>query len=192
LISQVAITALTLPSIHETHFTARGLFTVSVVLSVLAIFFTCLQQRTIGYIQKPEELKAWLSNGIRYKNSAGEMVFQSSMVTHQLLQAPFELLGISITLFIAGFGVYLGSAVTRDIALNTHGSEGAVVANRGVLGAFVAATMFASLTFGQLLGGKDNETARYAAAHEEQLKESSETASLSKQSSRNIIRTSQV
>jgi hypothetical protein len=178
--SQVAITALTLPFLGDTHYIARGLFTVSVALSILAIFFTCLQQRTLGFIQRPSELKAWLSNGILYKNASGKRVFQSSMVTHQLLQAPFEVLGIAITLFMVALGMYFGSAYTRNLALNSHGGEGAGVANRGVLGAFVAGTAFATLMFGQLLGGKDREMVKYAAAREEELKGSDENGLLEK------------
>jgi hypothetical protein len=129
----------------------------SLVLSTLAVFFTCLQQRTYGFAQNPDAIRAWLSNGVRYTNAEGKMVMQSSILSHQLLQAPFELLCMAITLFLGAFGVYLGSAYTGDLAL----SAGSVrTGNLGVLLAFIIGSVFGLSLFGHLLGGKDLEYTR--------------------------------
>ncbi len=128
---------------------------VSVVESLIAIFFTCYQQRALIFIRRPVEFRAWMSNGLRYVNAGGTTVFQSSMASHQFLQAPFELLGISITLFLAALGIYLGSAYMNNVALNTGG-----VGNLGVLIAYIVAAAFGLALFGHLLGEKDIEFER--------------------------------
>jgi hypothetical protein len=126
-------------------------------MSLLATFFTCLQQRTYGFLEEPSAIRAWLTNGVRYTNAEGREVFQSSIISQQLLQAPFELLCISITTFLAGIGVYLGSAMTQHLKL---GSEDEIIGNRGVLVAFVVGSAFALSLLGQLLGGRDLENRR--------------------------------
>lgn len=129
----------------------------SLVLSTLAVFFTCLQQRTYGFAQNPDAIRAWLSNGVRYINDQGQSVMQSSFLSHQLLQAPFELLCMAITLFLAAFGVYLGSAYTSNLVL----SAGSIrTGNLGVLLAFIIGSVFGLSLFGHLLGGKDLEYTR--------------------------------
>jgi hypothetical protein len=131
------------------------LFNLSLVTSLLAVFFTCLQQRSYGFLEGSTALRVWLSNGTQYTNAEGSPTFRSSIVSHQLLQAPFELLSISITLFLLGIGFYLVSAMTENLKL----SSGSVyIGNRGVLIAFVIGTLFGLGLFGQLLGGKDIES----------------------------------
>lgn len=125
-------------------------------MSLLATFFTCVQQRTYGFLDDPSAIRAWLTNGVRYTNYNGREVFQSSIVSHQILQAPFELLCISITSFIGGIGVYLGSCVTQEIKLGIEEKIG----NRGVLIVFGISTFFALSLLGQLVGGHDREEKR--------------------------------
>ncbi|KAL9618177.1 MAG: hypothetical protein Q9160_007073 [Pyrenula sp. 1 TL-2023] len=133
-------------------------FTLTGLAGALAIFFTCLQQRTYGFAQSPSAIRAWLSNGVFYTNAEDRRVMQSSLVSYQLLQAPFELLCISITLFLGAIGVYLGSALNQNIPLS---SPRIFEGNRGVLIAFVIGTFFALSLFGQLLGGRDVEQERW-------------------------------
>ena len=102
-------------------------------------------------------MRAWLSNGIRYKNADGNNAFQSSMLSHQLLQAPFEILSIAITLFLTGIGVYLGSSLANKVELSTGGL---IDGNRGGVIAFIISTYFILALFGQILGGKDVEVDR--------------------------------
>lgn len=97
----------------------------------------------------------WLSNGVRYKNEYGNNAWQSSFVAQGLLNVPFEMVAISITLFIAGLGVYLGSAWTRKLGLSVFNGES--VGNSGVAVAFIAGTVFGCLLFGFLVGQKDAE-----------------------------------
>jgi len=157
LIAQTAITALQLPKLDQVHYTAPGFLFIALVLSMLAVFFTCLQQRTYGFVEDIPRMRAWLSNGAWYENTEGELKLRSSILSHQFLQAPFELLSIAITLYLVGVGVYLGSALHNGVALSTGGvAEG----NRGRLIAFIISTSFVLSLFGQLLGGKDIEILR--------------------------------
>ncbi|QDS73268.1 hypothetical protein FKW77_004733 [Venturia effusa] len=117
LVAGAAITMMQLPGMEEVTYVARAFFIIALVMALLAAFFTCIQQRTYGFIEEPAAIRAWLTNGIRYVNCEGREVYQSSTNSHQLLQAPFELLCISFSTFIAGIGVYLGSAMTQHINL---------------------------------------------------------------------------
>lgn len=159
LMAQAAISALSLPHLEQTHWGARMSFTISLVISLLAIFFTCIQHRSLGFLRRPIELRAWLSNGTRYRNSSNDIVFQSSMVAHQLLHAPYELVGISLTAFIGGLGTYLGSAWLRDVEISVRIAAGksVQVGNLGVLVCYLVGTGFACAMFGFLVGGKSVE-----------------------------------
>jgi hypothetical protein len=69
-----------------------------------------------------------------------------------ILQAPFEVVVMSITLFIVGMGTYLGSSWRESLPLAT-GSHG----NRAVLIAFIIPTVFVLLMYGHMMGLKDRE-----------------------------------
>ena len=81
------------------------------------------------------------------------------MVSHMILQAPFEVVVMSITLFVVGLGTYLGSSWKFDLPLLT-GSHG----NRAVLIAFIIPTVFVLLMYGHMMGLKDREVAHAAEA----------------------------
>jgi hypothetical protein len=149
---------LNLPKLEEVHYTARGLLTTSLLTSLLAVYFTCVQQRALTFVQTPLETRLWLTNGIRDKNTDGQDVFQSSYSAYQLLELPYELIGISITLFLAGFGTYLGSAFASQVALNVAEWKGE--GNVGVLGAYMAVLIAVCTIFGAIVGGKNVEKAR--------------------------------
>lgn len=152
-----AITMMQLPGMEEVTYVARAFFIIALVMALLAAFFTCMQQRTYGFIEEPAAIRAWLTNGVLYVNSQGKEVYQSSMISHQLLQAPFELLCISFSTFISGIGIYLGSSLAQHLKL---GSEDEKIGNRAVLIAFMITTAFALGLLGQLLGGMDLENKR--------------------------------
>lgn len=61
IITQVAITALSLPYLSQTHWIARASFVVSLCAGTLSVFFSVLLQRTIGALYEPRLLRAWLS-----------------------------------------------------------------------------------------------------------------------------------
>jgi hypothetical protein len=61
-------------------------------------------------------------------------------------------------MFIAGLGVYEGSAVVRNVGLNITDGMPTFVGNTGVLTLTVAGTISACLMLGFLTGKKDEET----------------------------------
>lgn len=154
LIAQSAVTALQLPYLDSLHYTCRGIFTMSLIMSILSVFFACLQQRTFGLASEPSAVREWLWNGIRYESSQGPSRLQSSMVAHMILSAPFEIISMALTLFMIGLGLYLGLCMTANLPLDTGGHG-----NRAVLLAFTIPTFFVLLMFGQLMGTKDLEEA---------------------------------
>ncbi|KAF2467371.1 uncharacterized protein BDR25DRAFT_183327, partial [Lindgomyces ingoldianus] len=152
LVAQAGLTALQLPSLEDVHYVARAVFTMSLILSLLAVFFSGLQQSSFGRASEPKDLRLWLSSGVRWDEANMKGELQSSMVAHMILQAPFEIVVMSITLFVVGFGVYLGSSWKAGLKLN-EGSQG----NRAVLIAFVVPTVFVLLMYGHMMGLKDRE-----------------------------------
>jgi hypothetical protein len=127
----------------------------SLVLSILAVFFSGLQQSSFGRANDAKDLRRWLTGGVRWNEDNTKTELQSSMVAHMILQAPFEIVTMSITLFVVGLGVYLGSSWKEGLPLNT-GSNG----NRAVLIAFVIPTVFVLLMYGHMMGLKDRELER--------------------------------
>ena len=73
-----------------------------------------------------------------------------------ILNAPFEITSMAITLFMVGLGLYLGLGMTAGVNLSTGTND-----NRGVLIAFVIPTIFVLVMFGWMMGMKDLEEASY-------------------------------
>jgi hypothetical protein len=146
-----------LPGIDQVFYGDRAFFILTLVNALLATFFTCLQHRTYGFLEEPAAIRAWLANGVVQTNSEGFQRFQSSMTSQQILQVPFELLCISITTFLCGICVYLGSSFYQNLKL---GSEDAFLGNLGMFITFFVITSFVLAFLGQLLGGRDLENRR--------------------------------
>ncbi|KAK6438773.1 hypothetical protein LTR95_005021 [Oleoguttula sp. CCFEE 5521] len=156
LLASASSAILTLPSLDNIHYAARGLFILSLMLSLLSVYFTILQQRVLNN-QDAHALRLWLWDGTIYTLPIDpeRVLRRSSLSSNILLQSPFELLSISIALFLGALGFYLGLAYASKVRLS-KGSD----SNIAVLIAFVAATFFALAVFGQSLGQKDREMAK--------------------------------
>ncbi|KAF1941228.1 hypothetical protein EJ02DRAFT_207201 [Clathrospora elynae] len=155
LLASLALQALSLPLISETTFVARSSFTVSFMLSILATFFTCIQQRELDLVRSVPALRAWLSNGVRYTNNNDELVFQSSLASLTLLESPYEFISLAVANFVAGVSAYMWSAWANGLKL--HQEEGALT-GVAVLVYFAVGTGFAFTMFPLLLGSKDRES----------------------------------
>lgn len=152
LVSSVGVTALQLPGLKDCHFVARGCFVMSLILSLLSVFFSGLQNTSFGRQVGSNDLRLWLSSGWYTEHTNHTRRLRSSIVAHMILEAPFEVVVMSITLFIVGLGTYLGSSWKYDLALSV-GYQG----NRGVLIAFIIPTVFVLLMYSHMLGLKDIE-----------------------------------
>ena len=144
MVAQASLTALQLPRLTSAHYTAYGFLTTSLVISLLATFFTWVLQRVYSLLGDADEIRSWLSDGIE-NDTTSEIRMQSSYASHQSMQIPFELVSIAIMLFIAGIAIYLGSAMVDGFDLGTGGTDRG---NRAVFIAFVAGIVFACTLFG--------------------------------------------
>ncbi|KAK5136548.1 hypothetical protein LTR08_002892 [Meristemomyces frigidus] len=91
LLASACTTVLTLPSLSDVNLTVRGIFTVSLMLSLLAVYFTLVRQ----------------------KGSPVKRVKESSVTSSIIREAPLEVLSIAITLLWAGLMAYLGLVSSR-------------------------------------------------------------------------------
>ncbi|TKA75342.1 hypothetical protein B0A55_05569 [Friedmanniomyces simplex] len=110
LLAAACTTMLTLNSLSNVNLIVRAVITVSLMLSLMSVYFTLVQLRELSQPTSAQTLRDWLWNG-RYrprkppardpeKGSAesSPRLKESSLTANILLQAPFELLSIAISL----------------------------------------------------------------------------------------------
>ncbi|KAJ8114296.1 hypothetical protein OPT61_g3791 [Boeremia exigua] len=158
LLASVALQALSLPRLEETHYTARSMIFIALALSMLATFFTCIQQREFSAARDAKSLRAWLSNGTKYLDHKNSVVYQSSLAAHYLLEAPYEILTLSVAVFMGAIVAYLGSAWVRRIGLGNDQNNGRKLEDIAVISTFSIATIVAILVFNMLIGSKKLES----------------------------------
>ncbi|KAK5124679.1 hypothetical protein LTR85_001392 [Meristemomyces frigidus] len=109
------------------------MLTVSLMLSLMSVYFTLVQQRELSLPTSADTSRKWLWNGTlrntRTERSASELeagqiqvpkqIRESFLTSNILLQAPFELLGIAISLFLGALAAYLGLARLERVKLGT-------------------------------------------------------------------------
>jgi hypothetical protein len=150
LFASVALQALNLPLITSTSFFVRGYFITAFMLSILATFFTCVQQRAFRGIRTRAELRRWL--GVQVVSADGKTVLRSSIAALNLLDMPHELRTIALANLLAGVATYkyLGSGSVYEVKLSAGGALGDVA----VIVAFAVVTGFAFALFLVLLGSR--------------------------------------
>lgn len=150
------MTALSLPNLNQTHWTARAFLISALVLGVLSVVAASYQQMTIGMLNKAVEIRLWLSDNfddaqevptsqvteLREYVLNGKFPLRSSLAAQQLIRLPFALLGWSVYSFLTGFGLYLGFAWTNNVDPNESKSD-----NRNVLIVFLVAALLSIVLF---------------------------------------------
>lgn len=138
------------------HYAARGLFILSLLLSLLSVYFTLLQQRELVTMDT-KTFRVWLWDGTTapFPGHDGRQLWRSSLSSNIMLQDPFELLAIAIALFLDAPGFYLGLAYASKVDLSKGWDS-----NLACLVAFVTTAVFSLALFGQSLGQKDKELTR--------------------------------
>lgn len=115
--AQIAITAFSLADPTQINWTVRGLFSFSLVSSLISVYYASRQHRIMGRCLSDSQIKAWIVNEhepfvLRHwfpARSSDERVFRKPAVSSILtISAPVMLLSTSLNSFLAGFGVYLG------------------------------------------------------------------------------------
>ena len=158
---------LTLDTLSHINLTVRAIFTISLMLSMLTVFFTLVQQKELSTPTNAHMLRVWLWDGnMRMPpvfhvtgtpiDRPGNAIKQSSLTSHYIIFAPFEMLRIAIAVFLAGVIAYLTLVTQANIKMGT----GPIWGNQGLLIAFVVCTAFPLMMFGQSLGQKDKELAK--------------------------------
>jgi hypothetical protein len=112
--------------LSSTHWTARGLFSFSLVSSIIAVYYASSQHRVMGRFLNASQVKSWIENiseGAMDKDRArfgfpglGAPQLRKPAVSSVLtISAPVILLSASLNSFLAGFGVYLGTIWTKSL-----------------------------------------------------------------------------
>lgn len=164
MLAAACATMLTLDSLTDVNLTIRAAFTISLMLSLMSVYFTLVQQREFSLPTSAKTLKTWLWYGrTRSTPTASDPeaeppepkreIRESSLTSNILLQSPFELLSIAISLFFGALAGYLGMAMAENVRLGT----GPRPNNEAVLVAFLICTFFTLTVFGQALGQKDRQ-----------------------------------
>lgn len=156
LLASASSAILALDSLDQIHYAARALFILSLLLSLLSVYFTLLQQRELVAMDT-KTLRLWLWDGTMGPNpkDRSKQIRRSSLSSNIMLQAPFELLAISIALFLGALGFYLGLAYASKVYLSKGWDS-----NLATLLVFVVTAVFSLSVFGQALGQKDRELER--------------------------------
>lgn len=166
LLASACATMLTLESLSDINLVVRGMFTISLMLSMLSVYFTLIQQRELSDLNSAHRIRVWLWNGrwrVPHNHDSLDAVRESSITSRYILSAPFEILRIIIAVFLGAVIAYLALTMERRIQLGTGPGWG----NRGVLIAFLVCTAFTLVIFSQALGQKDREMAMCRASEDE-------------------------
>lgn len=136
IIAQIAITALSLPYLEQTHWTVQASFVVSLVAGLLSVYYACMIQLELSNLQGPKQVKQWLtthrSAGMRQRpmfrrgispaldipepHLASTIKLQiPSYGSALLLAAPSQLLNWSLTSLLVGIGIYYGLVYSEDL-----------------------------------------------------------------------------
>ena len=68
--AQVAITALSLDSLQDAHWTAEAMFIASLVTGALSVFFACVVQPAVIGLHSAEDIKDWLSKPLTHQRDS--------------------------------------------------------------------------------------------------------------------------
>lgn len=127
IVAQIAITALSLPYLEETHWTAEAAFVISLIAGLLSVYFACMIQQQLSSLHSPEEVRRWLSTtrGGRHRHDEQESgALEGSRVqtipsyhAALLLILPAQLLNWSSISLLVGIGIYYGLVQTENLGL---------------------------------------------------------------------------
>ncbi|KAJ8125615.1 hypothetical protein O1611_g8024 [Lasiodiplodia mahajangana] len=183
IMAQVAITAISLPSLENSHWTVEALFIASLVTGSLSVFFSCAISPAFHGLHSADDIKDFLTKlrpseytkkfdnlvskcrrkGLSRLNQdeleeAMEIVEKenwkvASPYAAILLIIPKTLLNVSLNAFLIGLGVYLGELYTAELT-PSYGS-GSI----GILVSYLASVLFGTVIHHAILSLKTLEGA---------------------------------
>ncbi|KAL9032206.1 MAG: hypothetical protein Q9180_006631 [Flavoplaca navasiana] len=114
IVAQVAITGLSLPDLSSTHWVARACFLFAVASGCLAVYYSCVLQRTIGQLYTADMIKDWLSRPAPKAQDSGSTP-RASLAAAFIISAPFNMMKVSIGSFLIGLAIYQGFTWSRSL-----------------------------------------------------------------------------
>ncbi|MCJ1470044.1 hypothetical protein MMC07_008689 [Pseudocyphellaria aurata] len=135
IVSQIAITALSLPFLSQTHWVAQGFWIFSLISGIMSVYYASAQHRTMGRLLLPVQVRGWIRGTKDREPEAvtnlGEGKQRSTSETRQICQpfmphpssvitisAPQLLLSASLYSFLIGLGVYVSFVWRRQLDPN--------------------------------------------------------------------------
>jgi len=146
-VAQIAITALSLPYLEHTHWTAQAAFVVSLLTGLLAVYYAYMVQQQLSTLHTSQEVLNWLTTAQvedcqepADREPGVHPVYRPipSLASALLLTYPAQLLNWSLSFLLIGVGVYYGIVYTEDLG-QLRGSN----ANLAVLVVYVCAAIVA-------------------------------------------------
>lgn len=122
------------------------MMTIATVLGIMSVLIASSQSVLIGQLNSALEIRVWLSDEYDPQAFQGapaqtaqelygtgfKLPLRCSLAAQRLIDLPFSLLNLAGACFLAGFGVYLGSAWSNHLSTNIGNQD-----NRNVLIAFI-------------------------------------------------------
>ncbi|KAF7679590.1 hypothetical protein GT037_003338 [Alternaria burnsii] len=129
IVAQIAITALSLADLSNTHWVARASFTFSLVSATMAVYYATRQYRKLGRCLHADEVKAWIHpTKMRLLPVESSLqLFMPSAASVLTVSAPNMLLSASLNAFLVGLGVYFGYVWKRNLDENAGPSASRAV-----------------------------------------------------------------
>lgn len=146
IIAQVALTALSLPSLSLAHWTARAFLLFAIVAGCISVYYACSLSRDIGKCCQPEAVRDWLSAANTSNTASSEVDKKegrnASLSTIFVLSAPYTMMSYSIIAFVIGLAIYQGFVWTRTLDTDAGKTN-----SRNVFIAYIASSGFCQLFF---------------------------------------------
>ncbi|KIW10628.1 hypothetical protein PV08_11592 [Exophiala spinifera] len=111
--ASVGLTALQLPNMDSSHWSARALLSCSMILGVLSVVQAASLQQHISVLNRAFDIRLWLSRGkietdkTHYRRPFHYLPLESSVATLKQFSMPKALLNWAVLLYTVGFGIYL-------------------------------------------------------------------------------------
>lgn len=164
IIAQVAITALSLMRLQDTHWTAEASFIASLVTGALSVYFSTALSPAFNGLHSADDIKDFLTKPAKWRSltmlnihlthaeDAQSLVSDTGRKLPQLiaeerwkvpsayaaimLVVPMTLLNVALNAFLIGLGIYLGKLYTAEL-VPSYGSG-----SLGILIIYIATALF--------------------------------------------------
>lgn len=144
IIAQISITAFSLNFLSQTHWVARALVLLSLIFSLMAVYYASTQQRVLGRLLDPKQIRNWIRGygfvshevcdpdewdpNSRPLNITVERALLSSCFTPSVyavltISAPQVLLSAALFSFFIAIGTYLVWSRNLDTNAGTNDSR---------------------------------------------------------------------